>query len=569
MKKTIILLGLIVTAFSSCNNYIDEESLSNVPADATYKTAKGFQLLVNSDYARLKNIYGGEPWLFCSGTDMYSEGPTPEPAGLSQYAQLTPSSAGVDQLYLSCYQAIQSVNKTIYYSTITEQTSNVPVLIGEAKFIRGLAYFLLVQTYGGVPIVDQNITTAETSFDRNSAEEVYTHIIKDLDESLASVGTTLYSTTGRVNKRAVQDLLAKVYLTRGYETFGKSTDFATAATYADAAIGGQALTIAFDQLFKPGNDLNLETIFSVQYDKASTSTSPGTLGNSQFYYFSSYLGGSETGAPLRSKNLIATNYALNLFEKGDKRWDATFMTEMVQGTETTNGVSKTVLYYPFYRSTAPATLKVRHYYAPKWYTAADRTAWETANASRKATTFDYHPFGEYGAEFVQTGNGGTKDGFGIPVRKFDDPDPTTPAGTATANLVSTRDIIVSRLAETYLVAAEAYFKAGNTATALDRINEVRFRAGGRVAGVVPNLTTIDINAILDERGRELLGEYSRWFDLKRTGTLVARATAYNPKIKALSNPFVGVGGALKILRPIPQSALDLNQNKNFPQNPGY
>ena len=64
MKKIIVILGIIITAFSSCSDYIEEESLSNVPADATYKTASGFQLLVNSNYARLKGIYGGNPWLF-------------------------------------------------------------------------------------------------------------------------------------------------------------------------------------------------------------------------------------------------------------------------------------------------------------------------------------------------------------------------------------------------------------------------------------------------------------------------------------------------------------------------
>lgn len=569
MKKIIILLGLIVTALSSCNDYIEEQSLSNVPADATYKTAKGFQLLANSNYATLKNIYGGAPWLFCSGTDMYSEGPTPEPAGLSQYSQLIPDAEGVEQLYLSCYQTIQSVNKTVYYSTITEQAPNIQTIVAEAKYIRANAYFLLVQTYGGVPIVDDNINSAVITFNRNSAEEVYNHIIKDLEESLVNIGTAAYATTGKANKRAVQDLLAKVYLTKGYETFGKATDFTKAAAYADEAIAGQALNIPFDQLFKPGNDLNAETIFSVQYDKVSTSTSPGTLGNSQFYYFSSYLGGSETGAPLRSKNLIATNYALGLFEKGDKRWGATFMTEMVQGPEVqANGTVKTILYYPFYRSANPSQLQVRHFYEPKWFTTTDKNNWLAANAGRLATNFVYHPWGEYSAEFVQTGNKGSTDCYGIPVRKFDDPDPTTPVGTSTNNLVSTRDIIVSRLGETYLIAAEAYFKAGNSSTALARLNEVRRRAGGGTAGVIPVLASIDINVILDERGRELLGEYKRWFDLKRTGTLIERNILYNPKILN-ANVFNGVGGNLKILRPIPQKALDLNQNKNFPQNPAY
>lgn len=544
-------------ALNSCSNYIEEESLSNVPADATYKTGAGYQLLINTNYAWLKSIYGGNPWLFEAGTDMYAEGRTPEPAGLSQYALLIPSSDNVADLYTPCYQLIQSVNKAVYYSAITEQTANLNTLVGEAKFLRAQAYFLLVQTYGGVPIVNENITTPVLSFHRNTAEEVYTQIISDLDAALASVGTNSYSTTGKVNKRAVNDLLAKVYLTRGYETFGKADDFAKAAAYADAAIGGQTLALAFDQLFKPGNDLNAETIFSVQYDKASTSTDPTKLGNNQFYYFSSYLGGAETGAPLRSYNLCPTDYALGLYEKGDKRWDGTFMTEILEGPETTNGVTKNVLYYPYYRSTNPASLKVRHFYEPKWFTPADRTAWETANAARKSATFVYHPWGEYSAAHTLIKN---LDCYTIPVKKFDDPDPTTPSSTGP---VSTRDIIVSRLGETYLIAAEAYLKAGNPGTGLDRLNEVRRRAG------VANATAgeFNIDYILDERGRELLGEYKRWFDLKRTGTLVARASAHNYKIKAAN--FVGVGGQLKILRPIPQVALDLNQNKDFPQNPGY
>ena len=562
MKKILVMIGIIAAAVSSCSDYIEEDSRSYVPADETYKTASGFQLLVNTNYAWLKGIYGKNPWLFEAGTDMYAEGRTPEPAGLSQYTLLIPSSDNVADLYSSCYQLIQSVNKTIYYSTITEQTPNLNTLVGEARFLRANAYFLLVQTYGGVPIVSENITTPVLSFTRNSAEEVYTQIISDLDFALANAGTAAYSTAGKVNKRAVNDLLAKVYLTRGYESFAKADDFSKAATYADAAIAGQALNIPFSQLFVTtgtgtDNDLNAETIFSVQYDKASVSTNPTELGNNQFYYFSSYLGGAETGAPLRSYNLCPTDYALGLYEKGDERWNATFMTEMLEGPETVNGVTKTILYYPYYRSSNPASLKVRHFYGPKWFTPADKTAYMTTNASRLASTFVYHPWGEYSAAHTLIKN---LDCYTIPVKKFDDPDPTTPSSTGP---VSTRDIIVARLGETYLVAAEAYFKAGNPGTGLARLNEVRRRAG------VANATAAQFNIdyILDERGRELLGEYKRWFDLKRTGTLVARASAYNYKIKEAN--FVGVDGKLKILRPIPQLALDLNQNKDFPQNPGY
>lgn len=547
MKKIIILLGLIVTIFSSCNDFIEEDIRSNASADETYKTAAGFQFLVNSTYARLKTIYGGEPWLFVSGTDMYAEGRTAEPPGLSQYAQLIPTSSNVEYLYKECFKAIQSVNKTIYYSTITEQTPNIPVLVGEAKFIRAMSYFLLVQTYGGVPIVEGNFVSDKESFNRNTAEEVYAFIIKDLEESLAAVGTAGYASSGKVNKRAVQDLLAKVYLTKGYETFGSTADFTKAAAYADDAIAGQTLTVAWNQLFLPANDLNAEVIFSVQFDKNSTSTSPSTLGNNQFYYFSSYLGGSETkgGAPLRSYNLLPTGYALSLYEKGDQRWSATFMHEVYEN------------YYDFFRVADKSTLKLKHFYEPKWFTAQDKADYLASKEGKLATGFIYHPWGEYSAEYTLTKN---IDYQTIPVKKFDDPDPLTPATTGPA---STRDFIVSRLAETYLVAAEAYLKAGQPGIGLDRLNEVRRRAG------VANATAgeFNIDYILDERGRELLGEYKRWFDLKRTGTLIERASQYNYTINEAN--FNGNNGEKKILRPIPQSALDLNPNKNFPQNPAY
>jgi len=548
MKKSIFILGIIAALFSSCSDFIEEESLSFVEADETYKTASGFQLLVNSNYAWLKGIYGGDPWLFVAGTDMYAEGRTPEPAGLSQYTQLIASAEGVDQLYTSCYQLIQSVNKTVYYSTLTEQNSNVPVLVGEAKYLRANAYFLLVQTYGGVPIVTENFTAVQLQFDRNTAEEVYNFIIQDLEASLASVGTSSYSANGKVNKRAVNDLLAKVYLTRGYETFGKPTDFATAATYADAAIAGQGLTIPYEQLFTPTTDLNAETIFSVQYDLSSTSTSPTTLGNKQFYYFSSYLGGQETlgSAPLRSYNLCPTAYALGLFTQNDSRWAATFMNIVYEK------------YYDFYRVPDKTNLKIKHFYSPKWFTAADKTAWLATNAPKLATGFTYHDWGTYDAAYTLIKN---LDYQTIPVKKFDDPALTTPSSTGP---VSTRDIITARLGETYLVAAEAYLKAGNPATGLQRLNAVRTRAG-----VTPATAgEFNIDYILDERGREMLGEYTRWFDLKRTGKLVERAVLHNYRITSAAN-FNGNNGQLKILRPIPQIAIDLNQNKNFPQNPAY
>ncbi|MBF4516716.1 RagB/SusD family nutrient uptake outer membrane protein [Flavobacterium sp. ANB] len=562
MKKILLIIGILFT-LNSCSDFIEEDNRAFGSAETYFLTAPGFESLVNTNYATLKDIYGGDPWLFEAGTDMYSEGRNQEPEGLAKYLTLSSSSAGVDLLYRTCYMAIQQANKGLYYANLTEKTSTLDTRVGELKFLRANAYFLLVQTYGGVPIVLDNYNTAVTSFDRNTAEQVYTQIFKDLNEALPAVATGAY--TGRVNKRAVQDLLAKVYLTRGYETFGTPADFTTAASIADEAIAGQALNVPFASVVQPGNEMNAETIFSVQFSVASNATGTTALGSSQNYWFSSYLGAAASGNPYpnRSYTLCPTVYALSLYEQGDKRWENTFMTEIYSR------------YYDFYTVTDKTALKITDFYEPRWFTLADRTAWNTANASRKANaaTFRYHNWGTYSSAAASGGDYNL-----IPVRKFDDPNApysgatsanynTTPITPAT-NRSSTRDFIVARLGETYLVAAEAYFKAGQPTLALARLNEVRRRAGGGVAGVIPVLTSVDINTILDERGRELLGEYHRWFDLKRTGTLVERTVLYNPKVTNAA-AFMGQNGNLKILRPIPQSALDLNRNKDFPQNPAY
>ncbi|MEA9415322.1 RagB/SusD family nutrient uptake outer membrane protein [Flavobacterium sp. PL02] len=567
MKKIIVIIGILVTTLNSCSDYIDEDNRSYGSAEQYFITAPGFESLVNTNYAALKDVYGGDPWLFEAGTDMYSEGRNQEPEGLAKYLTLSSSSQGVDQLYRTCYSSIQQANKGLYYSGITEKSSTLDTRIGELKFLRANAYFLLVQTYGGVPVVLENINTAVTSFDRNTAEQVYTQIIKDLDEALPLVADGAY--TGRVNKRAVQNLLAKVYLTRGYETFGNATDFATAAALADKVINGQALAVSFDNVVKPGNEMNAETIFSVQFSIASNATGTTSLGSSQNYWFSSYLGAAATGNPYpnRSYTLCPTVYALSLFEKGDKRWEGTFMTEIYSR------------YYDYYDVADKTALKIAHFYEPKWFTQADRDAYIAAHkdlgkvVAPATTPTGYHIWGSYSSAAAAGGDYNL-----IPVRKFDDPKApysgatsvnfnTTPYTVAT-NRSSTRDFIIARLGETYLIAAEAYFKAGDSPTALARLNEVRKRAGGGVAGVIPVLTTIDINTILDERGRELLGEYHRWFDLKRTGTLVQRTVLFNPKVTS-ANAFNGQNGNLKVLRPIPQAALDLNRNNDFPQNPAY
>ncbi|UII31813.1 RagB/SusD family nutrient uptake outer membrane protein [Fulvivirga ulvae] len=537
MKNLIIILGLLTIILSSCSDFLEEENKSNVTAEDFYVTEEGFESLVNANYSQLREIYGGEAYIFCSGTDLYAEGRDQEPPGLSQYTQLTASSEGVADLYNACYKAIQVANMALYYGDLTEQTSTFNQRLAEVRYLRANAYFLLVQTYGGVSLIEDYISSPELSFDRNGAEEIYVFIISELEASLQAIGSGAYD--GRVTRRAVEHLLAKVHLTRGYETFGASDDFSKAATYADNAIAGQGLTIPFGELWAPGNEMNEEVIFSVQFDQASISADPTELGHMQASFFSSYLGGSEVAgdAPYRTYTLCPTQFAIDLFEEGDQRWEGTFMTEVY------------ARYYDFYDVEDHSSLTVTEYYAPKWASSADdQAAYEAAHPEA-----EFHPYGIYVPSVSRNFDYET-----IPVRKFDDPKALFGDGR-----VSSRDIILSRLADTYLIAAEAYLQGGDPGTGLLRLNEVRRRAG--VTDAI--LAEFDIDYILDERGRELLGEYHRWFDLKRTGKLVERASKHHYLIE--ESNFIGSNGELKILRPIPQEALDLNQNRDFPQNPAY
>ncbi len=135
-----------------------------------------------------------------------------------------------------------------------------------------------------------------------------------------------------------------------------------------------------------------------------------------------------------------------------------------------------------------------------------------------------------------------------------------------------RDFLVFRLAETYLIAAEAGMYIGDNVAAANFINAVRLRAARTSSDPVENdayrtamVATPDmmnIDFILDERGRELLGEQIRWFDLVRTGKLIERVKKWNPDATAIKD--------YHVLRPIPQEQIDRTaSSSNFKQNEGY
>ena len=128
-----------------------------------------------------------------------------------------------------------------------------------------------------------------------------------------------------------------------------------------------------------------------------------------------------------------------------------------------------------------------------------------------------------------------------------------------------RDAFVIRLAEMYLIVAEAEMNLGNMDEALAHFNEVRRRAAhpGQEDEMEIGVGELDLDMILDERAREFAGEQLRWFDLKRTDKLLERVQAWNPDASPNIRPH-------HVVRPIPQAQLDAVTNKDeFTQNQGY
>jgi hypothetical protein len=551
----IFRLLIVLMVATACNDYLKEENPGNVVADEFYTTPEGYESLVYSTYATFRDVYGRNPYIFTAGTDMYvnSARSGSTGAGLREYRNLGPGDPLVADFYQDLYVAIQRANTALYYNDVTAPVATLDAREGEVRFIRAHHYFLLVQTFGAVPLVIERIDEPVLEFERTPETKIYEFIISEMETALGLVPEAAED-EGRVDKRAIRHFLAKVHLTRGHKEFGPGDDFETAATYADAAIAGQGLTLPFEEVFRPGNENNEEIIFAVQYSAASM-INPIEGGHFQSYQFGPYMGGSEWQRnPYRSYDLLPTWYVYQNFEEGDERYDGTFMLEnnFYVDVETGEQLSG---YYDYYTAENPDDLYVSVYF-PKPWEVADTAAWRAANPERRG---DYQNtvIVEPTPQNWEGRSGALTDRMTPAVKKFDDP-----ASVFSGNGSSTRDIFIARLAETYLIAAEAYLMAGNPGTAADRINEVRRRAGAsEITGA-----DVDIDFILDERARELVGEYHRWYDLVRTGTLVERTVEYNYLVS--EEDFIGPDGNYKILRPIPTSAINLNQAE-INQNPGY
>lgn len=276
MRKIYLLLGLMLLTIA-CDNDLDQ-----VPPNlATSDSLTDFEGVLNAAYFYQHASITPMAVMGDFRADNALMEEEPYPAFDRYNSDLLDGSLN-DQFfrpfYVALYRSILSANNVIENSTSATD-------IGEAKFLRALSYFKLVQMFGAVTV---NLSASPDPLDtsnlaRQSADDVYNNvIIPDLQDAISSLSPT--NSNGRATSLAAQSLLGKVYVTRG--DFGSATPLLQAVVNG-AAAAGVSLQENYADIFGVDNDLNSEIIFATQV----SSSISDEYGFSEFW---SWSGGLDT-----------------------------------------------------------------------------------------------------------------------------------------------------------------------------------------------------------------------------------------------------------------------------------
>ena len=549
-KKSLKIFSLVAFMMvgQSCEDVLKETVISNIGNDYI-NTGKGFEDAVKAAYSSLRNYYGTQQGLTLTeyGTDLFATGADGGYKGFHFYdAQLQPTVDYLAIIWDETYRGINTCNAVIERAPkVTGVTDAVKKQrIAEVKFLRAHYYFLLFQQFGGVDLRLTETLTPTKVTSRASDADMYKAIITDLEAALPDLDTKIRAADyGRATKAAAEHLLARVYLTKGNSSVKATDDYAKAESYAANVIKnyGFKLLPDFASVFAQGaGEINDEVIFAVQYTSDPLTDGLGNnlhlLFGMQYDVQAGMVRDIVNGRPF--KRLRPTKYCLETVfadRVNDSRYKKTFKDTWLSNNP---GTFTNV----FDNSKKSVTFKTGD-------TTIFIPGFEMSLTERAKKPYQVLVPSLYNEALFPT------------LQKFLDPlrpDRTYEAGS--------RDFLCFRLADTYLMIAEAQLLQGKTKDATESVNMVRRRAAFAGKSTAMEITQAQMNMemIFEERGRELVGEQIRWMDLKRWGNLVDRVQKNNPQ----AAPNVK---AIHLVRPIPQTQIDRTEGGSsaFPQNPGY
>ena len=623
---SIIAASALVCGATSCSDLLVEEPTSDLTA-TYYESTEGLNAALTASYEGLRLMIGayGPSIGQNVGTDeFHSNTQIGSSFGADCYdATHNPANNMVGYAWDFGFRNANVCNAVIKYASENSSltAADRKNYIAEAKFIRGFNYYLITMNHGAAPLdlgsgKYQYNTTPSTSSARDPRTEVLDSVIADFNYAVNNLPDKPRE-TGRVGKAAALHFLAKAELSyasliaSGQESGDSKTHYENALKAANQLLDNQAtygvgLLPVYGDNFVQDNERNDETIFYVERDGFDSEYSEAdqyprndayaTSATNFLCYF--YVAGYENvringvqicqrdkyyGRPWRmfvpTRWLCEVAYADKV---NDRRFNEAFRTEWVAEGGTTdaglyqyNTAIDQVGFEGGLGTVRCTDEKGRDIKVGDLAIKIDMTNSTTAEAGDYTGGNDgcciFKPYACYNYKDLYNGDGllathkESNCWYLYPsLEKYVDHS----SNNIKYSWHSARPIVLARLAETYLIAAEANLGCGNAAAAAQRINTVRERAAAD--GVDPSVMDISasdvtLDYILDERAREMAGENWRWIDLARTGKLVERVQKYNyngsPNIKSYH-----------ALRPIPQTQIDAmtdeTEKANY-QNPGY
>jgi hypothetical protein len=557
MRKNLIagMVGALMLFTTACDEqkFLNEVPLDFFSLENSYKTANDYERALTDLYARVREINFGiaenvNYFAHFQATDIAKHARGDADRFGDYNVWLVPTNSMVKFHWESWYKVISNANTIISrIETSDIADTQKQKITGEAKFFRAYAYRYLVYLFGGVPLILEEVASPRTDLTRASREAVLQQIALDAEEASRSLPSINQVVDGKVS-----DLVAFHLLSETYITLGRYDDAIAAATRVinhphvqlmknrfGARVAETDKDVYWD-LFQRGNQRrsagNTETLWLARMEPDVPGGLLVSSGGSQncLERYAVPAGWTLTdpdgktgmnGQGMSDYNMggRGVSFMMNtdyyLYDLWESDWDNDIRNashNIVRDVKYTNRASV------WYDSSAVKYPSQNGKLQPwRWY------PWPS-----KATTPADHPdelYADKANKILKATSGSTY-----------------------------RDMYILRLAETYLLRAEAYVLKGEKALAADDVNQVRSRS--KAKAITAGEATLEF--LLDERARELVYEEHRRITLHRMGLLVERVRKYNDLNRDDIKDFHD-------LWPIPNTDIEANKDAKIDQNPGY
>ncbi len=594
--KLYFLIILFTIGLSGCEKYLEENYLSGENSASIISSEETFESLITAGYVSLRAYYGKEnAWdLTEAGTDLYTWGLDNRSQGFCTYASFTTSEEQerMKAMWRELYKALNTCN------LILDNIDKVPFSLettresrrGEISFLRAHYLWLISEIWGEVHFTTTPSEEVSREANKTPIEQFRQQIISDLEVAISSLPIKYdASNYGRITKPAAEAMLSRVYL--------YMKNYPKASEYAQKVINNYDFALLDDwtKIWNIENLKNEEIIWAVNYSDDPVTTNAGfTDENGNLYNTAGIIqrGGGHTGHvmfEIRYENLgwgmirdlengrgfqrwAPTKYFIDLYNEDiDERFNGSFKTVWKA-----NNLAASPKWKPFVFIDGVKNTIERELWAKPILQVGDTSivfSKKPIPQSKKGKfsandLFYINP--QKGYLMIDINDMYLPDGslndnvinrqFYFPItKKYEDP-----TRIQLSTEFSKRDAIVFRISEMYLIAAEAEMLQGNNENAVSFINTLRMARSieGKEDEMKIEASDLNIDFILDERGRELATEFQRIFDLKRTGKFLERIKAYNHDAAPNVQDFHSI-------RFIPQSQIDAMVDGASYQNPGY